>query len=63
MLPGMAHWGWTQMDDGHVLPDVAAYSGGKEAALVGEGLLAWEFVQRREYHFLCQEQEVNAHVS
>ena len=51
------------MDEGHVLPDVAAYSGGKEAALVGKGLLAWEFVQRREYHFLCQEREVNAHVS
>ena len=51
------------MDEGHVLPDVAAYSGVKEAALVGEGLLAQEFVQRREYHFLRQEQEANAHVS
>ena len=63
MLPGTAHWGRIQMDEGHVLPDVAAYSGVKEAALVGEGLLAREFVQRREYHFLRREREANAHVS
>ena len=35
MLPGMAHWGQIQMDEGHVLPDVAAYLGVKEAVLVG----------------------------